>query len=108
MAKMPFPFGTKTQSSTSCTSKLFVTATATEIPHSVAVAVTKSFDVQLVDDCVFVPKGIGIFAMRLRHEANSWRTNGARQVIDVPIACEQNALPSQAPRREIIFITKSQ
>src|SRR5437764_6987896 len=80
----------------------------TEIPHSVAVAVTKSFDVQLVDDCVFIPKRIGIFAMRLRHEANSWRTNGARQVIDFPIACEQNALPSQAPRREIIFITKSQ
>src|SRR5260370_12029955 len=67
----------------------------TEIPHSVAIAVTKSFDVQLVDDCVLVPKRIGFFAVRLRHEANSWRTNGARQVIDVPIACEQNASPAR-------------
>src|SRR6266403_5452537 len=65
----------------------------TKISHSVAVAVTKGFDVQLVDDCVLVPKRIGIFAMRLRHEANSWRTIGARQVIDIPIACEQNASP---------------
>src|SRR5260370_733874 len=68
----------------------------TEIPHSVAVAVTKGFDVQLVDDCVLVPKRLGIFTVRLRHEANSWRTNGARQVIDIPIRCEQNASPSQA------------
>src|SRR5260370_10710218 len=67
-----------------------------EIAHSVAVAVTKGFDVQLVDDCVLVPKRIGIFAVRLRHEANSWRTNGARQVIDIPIACEQDASLPQA------------
>ena len=66
---------------------------ATEIPHSVAVAVTKGFDVQLVDDCVPVPKRIGIFTVRLRHEANCWRTNGTRQVIDIPITCEQNARP---------------
>src|SRR5439155_9601210 len=71
----------------------------TKIPHSVAVAVTKSFDVQFVDDCVLVPKRIGIFAVRLRHEANSWRTNGARQVIDVPIACEQHPLPRKRATR---------
>jgi hypothetical protein len=38
---------------------------------------------QLVDDRILVPKRIGNFTLRLRHEANSWRANAARQVVDV-------------------------
>ena len=59
---------------------------ATEVTHPIAVAVTKRLNVQLVDDRVLVPKRIGILTVRLRHEANSWRTNGARQVIDIATA----------------------
>ena len=41
------------------------------------VAVVKGFDVQLVDDGVFVPKRVnGRVVRRVRHAANSWRNNG--------------------------------
>src|SRR5258705_13587647 len=56
---------------------------ATEVTHPIAVAVTKRLNVQLVDDRVLVPKWIHNFTLRLRHEANSWRANAARQVVDV-------------------------
>src|SRR5438034_11225054 len=66
---------------------------ATEIAHSIAVTVAKRLDVQFVDDRVLVPKRIDNFTLRLRHEANSWRANAARQVVDVADKTTQSRIP---------------
>src|SRR5437870_12364793 len=70
---------------------------ATEIAHSIAVTVAKRLDVQLVDDRVLVPKRIDNFTVRLRHEANSWRANAARQVVDVADKTTQSRIPRTLP-----------
>src|SRR5438128_8609156 len=66
---------------------------ATKIAHSIAVTVAKRLDVQFVDDRVLVPKRIDNFTVRLRHEANSWRANAARQVVDVADKTTQSRIP---------------
>src|SRR5205814_47064 len=66
---------------------------ATEIAHSIAVTVAKRLNVQFVDDRVLVPKRIDNFTLRLRHEANSWRANAARQVVDVADKTTQSRIP---------------
>src|SRR5713101_61018 len=53
---------------------------ATEVADSVAVAVAKGLDVQLVDDRVLVPKRIThCFAPNCRHAGNLCRTNRTTQ-----------------------------
>src|SRR6202030_3121818 len=47
-----------------------------KIADAVAVTVVKGFNMELVDDGVFVPKSVhGWIRRRVRHEANSWRNN---------------------------------
>src|ERR1700682_672407 len=51
-----------------------------QIADAVTVTVMKSFNMQLIDDRVFVPKRVGNrFTRRLRHAANCWRTKRAAQ-----------------------------
>src|SRR5437870_9875095 len=60
--------------------KIELIVQAAEVAHSVAVAVAKCLDVQLVDDRILVPKRIThCFTPNCRHASNLCRTNRTAQ-----------------------------